>query len=89
MKRSIIMFGVLLLGCVLVFSAVVISAEAQNGDALVQERCTQCHNLDRVHRRAGQDMPWWERTVDRMIGKRSGLLNSPERDAVLEYLTRM
>ena len=57
------------------------------GQALVQERCTQCHDLQRVHRRMGQDRAWWERTVDRMISKRSGLLNDEEREAVIDYLS--
>ena len=87
MKKGFTVFAILLLGFVLVFSVAAISADAQNGEALVKERCSQCHNLDRVHRRAGQDMPWWERTVDRMLGRRGDLLDKSERQAVLEYLS--
>ena len=56
------------------------------GEALVQERCSQCHDLQRVQR-ATKDQSGWERTVDRMIGKRSELLNDEERGAVLDYLS--
>ncbi|WP_031385452.1 hypothetical protein [Desulfonatronum thiodismutans] len=63
--------------------------EALDGAALVKERCTQCHDLMRVERRAGQDRAWWERTVERMEGKRTGLLNDAERNAVLDHLADM
>ncbi len=58
------------------------------GKQLVEERCmSSCHDLVRVNRAKGsKDRAGWERTVDRMIGKRSGLLNNDERVAVLEYL---
>ena len=41
----------------------------------------------RVERRAGQDRAWWERTVERMAGKRADLLNDAERNAVLDHLS--
>ncbi len=58
---------------------------ALDGRALVAERCTTCHNLDRVERRFGQDLAFWENTVDRMLGKRN-MLNDAERTAVITYL---
>ena len=56
-----------------------------DGRTLVAERCTTCHNLDRVERRFGQDLAFWESTVDRMLGKRN-MLSDAERKAVLAYL---
>ncbi|WP_157493337.1 c-type cytochrome [Desulfonatronovibrio magnus] len=58
---------------------------ALDGRALVAERCTTCHNLDRIERRFGQDLAFWESTVDRMLGKRN-MLSEAERKAVLAYL---
>lgn len=86
MRRFVITAGLALAGLTLVGSIAVMSSAAQDGKQLVQERCTQCHDLIRIERRAGQDEAWWERTVDRMIRKRSGLLNTEEREAVLRFL---
>lgn len=63
------------------------SAISENGKGIVQDRCSRCHGLMRVERRSGQDAVWWERTVDRMIGKQSGLLNEQERETVIDYLS--
>lgn len=64
-----------------------LTQDAPGGEALVNERCTQCHDLMRVNRvKATKDAAGWERTVDRMVSKREGLLNEAERAAVLEYL---
>lgn len=63
--------------------------EGPDGEALVNERCALCHDLVRVNRAmVSKDRAGWERTVDRMIGKRAGLLDEVEREAVLEHLTR-
>jgi cytochrome c2 len=65
------------------------SSEAPDGEKLTQERCAQCHNLVRVERAKDmKDRVGWERTVDRMIGKRPGLLSADERAAVINYLVK-
>ncbi len=57
-----------------------------DGAALLQERCSLCHTLDRVRAaRKGQDA--WEQTVDRMI-RRGAQLNEEERVALIAYLVR-
>jgi cytochrome c5 len=61
------------------------TGRAPDGERLVRERCSQCHPLDRVDQ-ARKDRAGWEQTVDRMIGKREGLLDAVEREAVVEYL---
>jgi cytochrome c553 len=55
-----------------------------DGEALVQERCSVCHGLDRVNS-ASKDEAGWTSTVDRMISKGANL-NEDERAAVIEYL---
>jgi len=85
--------GLSMAGFVLIAATVAVSTkaagEALDGAALVRERCTQCHDMVRVERRAGQDRAWWERTVGRMEGKRADLLSDAERNAVLDYLAGM
>jgi len=56
-----------------------------SSQALVENRCSACHNLDRVQA-AEYDRAGWERTVDRMIG--NGLsLTDEEYAAIVEYLS--
>jgi cytochrome c5 len=55
-----------------------------DGEALLQERCTVCHSLDRV-RQAQKTHGEWEQTVLRMIGK-GAQLNENEQGVLIEYL---
>ena len=91
MNRLRATLGLSMAAAVLIAATVAVSFEshgqALDGAALVKERCTQCHDLMRVERRAGQDRAWWERTVERMAGKRTGLLSDAERNAVLDHLS--
>lgn len=86
--RKVLAVFVLILGLFLFFGSYsAMTQAAPSGEALVKERCAQCHDLVRVNRvKASKDAAGWERTVDRMISKRDGLLNAEERAAVLEYL---
>lgn len=87
MRKMLAVF-VFVLGLFLVFGSYsAMTQTSPSGEALVNERCVQCHDLVRVNRvKATKDRAGWERTVDRMISKREGLLNVEERAAVLEYL---
>ena len=85
MNKSSIMTSLALGGFLLFAGTAAVSAVALDGASLVEERCSQCHGLGRVEQ-AAKDQAGWETTVDRMIGKRSGLLNAEERDAVVAYL---
>lgn len=77
---------VLVVGLLFVFGAQsAMTSQPLDGKSLVAERCTTCHNVDRIERRFGQDLAFWESTVDRMLGKRN-MLNDAERKAVLDYL---
>jgi mono/diheme cytochrome c family protein len=86
--RKIFAVFVLVLGLFLVFGSY--SAMTQtplSGEALVNQRCVQCHALAVVDRaKSTKDAAEWERTIDRKIAMRPGLLNEAERTAVLEYL---
>lgn len=55
-----------------------------DGEALLQERCTVCHNLNRVDS-ATYDRAGWEAAVDRMIG-RGAQLTEEERATLIDYL---
>jgi hypothetical protein len=55
-----------------------------DGMALVEERCSVCHNLDRVNN-ATKTADEWATTVDNMISK-GAQLDDAERDAVISYL---
>lgn len=95
MSRLRATLGLSMAGFVLIAAVAAVSpktpsealGQALDGAALVKERCAQCHDLMRVERRAGQDRAWWERTVERMAGKRDDLLNDAERNAVLDHLS--
>ncbi len=91
MNRLRATIGLSMAGVLLIAATVAVSSETRgetlDGAALVTERCSQCHDLMRVERRSGQDLAWWERTVDRMVSKRAGLLDDVERSAVLDHLS--
>jgi hypothetical protein len=56
-----------------------------DGPALVQERCTQCHDLGRVES-AKKTPEAWRTTVERMVS-RGAQLNQAEEEAVIAYLS--
>ena len=57
---------------------------AGDGEALLQERCTACHGLERT---TSELKTWeqWEQTVDRMIDK-GGQLDEQESTTLIDYL---
>lgn len=57
---------------------------AADGQALVQERCTVCHSLDRV-RQSRKTEAEWKATVERMRGK-GARLSADELEVVIRYL---
>jgi cytochrome c5 len=59
---------------------------ALDGQALVQARCTVCHDLTRIQQ-AKKTQEAWKTTVERMVGKRAQLAQA-EQDAVIEYLAK-
>jgi hypothetical protein len=76
----------LLLGLVLAACAGAQEPAADlDGKALVEERCTQCHNLQTVTS-AKKSPDGWQSNVERMIGK-GAQLNDAEKAVVIEYLS--
>jgi hypothetical protein len=59
---------------------------ALDAEALLQERCTVCHTLDRVMR-ASKSHEEWERTVVRMIGH-GAVLDDEEQSVIIDYLAQ-
>lgn len=57
---------------------------ALDGEALLKERCTQCHGLSRVEQ-ARKTETGWQKTVERMVAKGTAL-NAEEQVAVIKYL---
>ncbi|UCE26597.1 MAG: hypothetical protein JSW52_09635 [Candidatus Coatesbacteria bacterium] len=55
-----------------------------DAEALVEERCAFCHDVDLVYKASMSEAGWGD-TIDRMIA-RGASLNEEERDAVIEYL---
>lgn len=63
-------------------------AWAQDGQALVQDKCSACHDLRRVERAIGnRNVEAWTKTVDRMLDKNGApQSSSEERRAMVEWL---
>jgi cytochrome c5 len=62
------------------------SVDNPEGERLVSEKCTGCHDLTRVNA-VSRDRAGWETTVSRMEGH--GLeINAYEREAILVYLAQ-
>ena len=65
---------------------VTLGSSTLDGQTLLNERCTVCHNLNKVTAsKIFQEE--WEKTVDRMVGK--GAVLTPEEQGILvDYLTQ-
>jgi hypothetical protein len=55
-----------------------------DGQALLAERCSECHDLGRVERVAKTEAEW-KSTVERMVGK-GAELDQAEQQAVIQHL---
>ena len=53
-----------------------------DGEAMLQESCTQCHNLERITSKQ-KTREEWTQTVDRMIQKGAQVA---DKEAMLDYL---
>ena len=60
------------------------SGSTLDGKALVEERCSVCHGLDRVTS-ASKSRDEWQANVERMV-EQGADLNAEEQQAVVEYL---
>jgi hypothetical protein len=57
---------------------------ALDGQSLLQERCTRCHDLGRVERSKKTEEEW-KATVERMVGK-GAQLDEAEQELLIQYL---
>ena len=57
---------------------------AVDGETLLQERCTECHGLERTTS-AQKTRAEWEETVTRMVNK-GAELNDQEKGVLVDYL---
>ena len=55
-----------------------------DGQSLLQERCTVCHDLGRVERSMKTEEEW-KATVERMVGK-GAQLDEAEQELLIQYL---
>lgn len=55
-----------------------------DGEALLQQRCTICHNLNRVTNKSWSQQQW-EQIVSDMV-RRGTQLNTEEKDVLVKYL---
>ena len=81
---TLMVTAALLLGC----SSGSLQAETDeagsSGQALVEERCSTCHSLDRITSES-KTAEEWASTVSRMVEK-GARLNEEEQQVVVEYL---
>ena len=61
------------------------SEAALDGKALLEQRCTKCHTLDRVERES-KNAAGWGTNVREMVGK-GAELNASEQQVLIEYLS--
>jgi cytochrome c5 len=60
------------------------ASPALDGQALVEERCTRCHDLARTTN-AAKTAEEWQTTVERMVSKGADL-SPAEQEVVIQYL---
>jgi quinohemoprotein amine dehydrogenase len=60
------------------------SASGVDPVSLLNDRCTKCHTLDRIHN-AHKDEAGWKTTTDRMISH-GAKINADEQAALVKYL---
>lgn len=82
------------MGCTAILGLAVFTASVQGqgspeAKALVQNRCTVCHNLTRVRDHIGKnDRNAWDTYVTRMQ-KNGAQITAPEKQAIVDYLSSL
>jgi hypothetical protein len=57
-----------------------------DGAALVDSKCTTCHNLERVDS-ATKDLAGWQATITRMVQQNGAVITPEEQSAIALYLS--
>lgn len=75
--------------CALFVSLMSVSAFAADGESLVQETCTKCHDLGRVRAAFGiKNQAAWSATVARMLSKPNApAVTHEEHGAIVDWLS--
>lgn len=76
--------GLILVVFLAMFSFSAPGFSAPNGKAVMENRCGDCHGLEKVTN-ASKDSAAWQTTVNRMISK-GAKLNAEEKAALIDYL---
>lgn len=61
--------------------------EVLAGEALVQEYCLACHDVERIEANVNEDLDWWTETIEAMMTKEDGPdLTDEDIQTLLEYI---
>lgn len=60
--------------------------QASDTGALISQRCTSCHGMDKNCEPTSTDVTWWETTVERMVSYDRDVLNPEESKTVSAFL---
>ncbi len=86
--KSMVLTLSLLAAAGILFAGNAVSAIA-TGATLVEQRCTVCHNTDRICKHIGHfSAAQWHATVDKMV-KNGARLDPAEQRSVVDYLSRL
>jgi cytochrome c2 len=80
---ALVLLGMLIAACGAPQEAT--APDTLDGKALVEQKCTRCHDLTRVEQ-AKKTTDEWKATVERMVGH-GAQLNADEQKTVIEYLS--
>jgi cytochrome c-type biogenesis protein CcmH/NrfF len=81
---AVVLGSIILSGCGGADEETAQESVAVDGETLLQDRCTQCHGLDRVTSQE-KTRAEWEQTVEEMIDQ-GAELNEDEKIVLVDYL---
>ncbi len=61
-------------------------SSAQENKALFEEKCSQCHSLEKSLS-ARKNLPEWKRTVEAMMRYADGAITKKDAEKIVKYLT--
>lgn len=82
----VLLTSVLLAACGSSTSSSSVSSGPLDGQALLQQRCTVCHDISGITRMHGNSQQW-KGLVDQMV-RRGAQLNTTEKQTLIDYLAQ-
>jgi len=80
----VVLFAFAVAGCISSGTGAQSTAKAGSGEALMNQKCTMCHSLDRING-AIYDAAKWSSTISRM--QQNGLVvTEQEKELIVQYL---